>query len=556
MPRQESTIDREHWLIDQLNETLLAGAEELAHFGPYTVSQIRKSLTSMERGGLVQGTRMGATRTKQRRYTLTSSGVDEFKTFFQREPNWYNCEVGVRDLAARLPMVEQAYSVLPKLVGPDRHLLLDGLREGYIPRLVRFTWLRSGSLHAIADFEEGLWFVLVWVGLWSSVKVLRDKWNDRLGELDQYRCDWMSGAYVDRDANPSAWVIVAQDLWAAQVGIEEVAPDESFDRKLVFVDGRDLSRTRGLAPSEDRVTEITYPREIGKPERTVERLGRSAAMAAANGKGRHSVFNVVSEYHGCTAAQIRRYLGDAIDDEVGAVLQGLVDAGLVVRFGRNYFLAPDGSARAARIDRRSIDDVKESLENFVKEEAGTRNRYGTHDGRVMEIAIRLMRHGFPCANGWRTNIHVDGMKTVAPDLAVLVGDGPFGHNWYYLEYERSATTPQAVENKLRTYRDFANRGVHLPFIVVCDTEKAEKLFRDKGRDLNLSTTLYSDVMSGPLTGEATVFRHQGVPVSLHAPVDADQLLLWPEIRPRHAFVGRWAPDRKKTSTRRKRTKKA
>ena len=555
MRQRESTNDREQWLINQLNDTPWASAENLAWFGPYTVSQVRKSLTAMEHNGLVRGTKMGATRPKQNRYVLTENGVSHFREGVKEEPSWYNCQLGVRDLAARLPMVEQAYSVLPKLLGPDRHLLLDGLREGYIPRLVRFTWLRSGSLHAIVEFEEGLWFVLVWVGQWSSVKALRDKWNDRLGELDQYRCDSMSGSYVDRDANPSAWVIVAQDLWAAQMGIEEVAPDESCDRKLVFVDGRDLSRTRVLVPSEDRVTEITYPREIGKPERTVERLEQLASMAAANGKGRHSVFNVVSEYHGCTAAQIRRYLGDSIDDEVGAVLQELVDAGLVVRFGRNYFLAPDGSARAARIDRRPVDDVKKSLKNFVKEEDGTRNRYGTHDGRVMEIAIRLMRNGFPCANGWRTNIHVDGMKTVKPDLAVLVGDGPFGHNWYYLEYERSADTAKAIENKLRTYHDFANKGVDLPFIVVCDTEKAEELFLEKGKYLNVITAVYADVMTGLLTGDATVFRRREGPVSLYAPVDPRELLLWPEIRPRHAFVGRWAPDRKKTSIRRW-TKKA
>ena len=544
MPRQESTIDREHWLIEQLNDTLWASAEELAHFGPYTVSQIRKSLTAMERGGLVQGTRMGATRTMQRRYILTSAGVDEFQTWFQRDPSWYNCEGGVRDLAARLPMVEQVYNVIPKLLGRDRFLAIHGLRPGYIPRLVGFRWLRSGSWYAIAEFEGGLWFVLVWVGIWSSVKALRNKWDGCLRGLDQDRWDWMSGAYVDRDAYPSAWVIVAHDLWAAQVGVEEVAPDDSDDRKLVFVDGRDLSRNAGLVPSQDRVTEMTHRREIGEPERTVARLEQNAAMAAANGKGSHAVFNVVSEYHGCTAAQIRRYLRDAVDEDVGAVLEEQMEAGLVVRFGRNFYLAPKGWARAAKIDRISPITLQSRLSNFVTPEDGTRARYRTHDVRVLDIAIRLMHHGFPCANGWRTNIHVDGMKTVTADLAVLVGDGPFGHGWVFLEYEHSAKYPKAIENKLRTYRDFADKGVDLQVIVVCDEKRAEEHFRDEGRGLNLSTTLYSDVMSGPLTGEAKVFRHQGVPVSLHAPVDADQLLLWPEGRRRHAFVGRWAPDRR------------
>ena len=544
MPKQESTIDREHWLIEQLNEALWGSAEELVHFGPYTVSQIRKSLTAVEHGGLVQSTRMGATRTKQRRYILTSAGVEEFKTLFQREPSWDNCQLGVRDLAARLPMVEQFYSVIPKLLRSDRFLAIEGLRPGYIPRLVGFRWLRSGSWHAIAEFEGGVWFVLIWVGLGSSLKALRDKWRDRLHGIDQAPGDWMQGSYVERDAEPSAWVIVAHDLWAAQLGIEEVAPDDSDDRKIVFVDGRDLSRSEGLVPSADWIGEPVPPRAIGKPERAVERLEQSVAMAAANGKGRHAVFNAVAEYPSCTAAQVRRYLGDAIDEDVGAVLQEQMEADLVAGFGRHHYLAPDGSARAARIDRRRPDDVKDSLKNYIKGENGTRNRYRAHDGRVMEIAIRLMSHGYPCANGWRANLHVDGMRTVTPDLMVLVGDGPFGHNWYFLEYEHSATTPKAIENKLRTYRDFADKGVDLQVIVVCDKKLAEAHFWEQGQDLNIITAVYSDVMSGPLTGDVTVFRRRGGPVSLYAPVDSDRLLLWPERERRHDFAGRWAPDRR------------
>ena len=338
---------------------------------------------------------MSATVGRQNRYVLTTAGVDRFRELFHRDPSWYNCENGVRTMASRLPMVEQFYRTIPKLVGADRVLVGQDLIPGHIPMMKRFRWLRSSSWHAIIEFERDYWFILVWVGLWSSLRTLRDKWTDHRRGLTLVPSDRFTASHDDQIAQPSAWVIVAQDLWAAQLGIEEVAPYASDIEKLVFVDGRDLSRDLGLVPSQDQVIEELEPRDTDSPESTVDRLERNAAMIAVNGKGRHATFNVVSEYRGATAAQVRRYLGDALDDDVGAVLREQIDAGLIVRFGRNHFLAPTGSTRAANIDRRRADAVKGSMEAFIGPADGMRNRYRVHDGRVMEIAIRFRDQGFP-----------------------------------------------------------------------------------------------------------------------------------------------------------------
>ena len=482
MPRQENTLDREEWLIAWLDEMPLASAEDLVPCGPYSISQVRKSLTRMEAEGVVRGYRMTAILGLQKTYVLTTAGVDRFRGLYHRDPSWYNCEKGVGTLASRLPMVEQFYRTIPKLVGADRVLVGQDLRPGHIPRMTRFRWLRSSAWHAIIEFERDYWFILVWVGLWSSLKTLRDKWMDHRRGLTMVPSDRFTASHDDQVAQPSAWVIVAQDLWAAQLGIEEVAPYASEVEKLVFVDGRELSLDYGLVPTEDQVIEELDPRDTGSAESTVDRLERDAAMIAVNGKGRYAIFDVVSEYRGATAAQVRRYLGDALDDDVGAVLREQIDAGLVVQFDRNHYLAPTGSTRAANIDRRCADAVKGSTEAFIGPADGTRNRYRVHDGRVMEIAIRFRDQGFPCANGWRGTLHVDGMRTVTPDLMVLVDVGPFGHNRYYLEYERSAKTPEAIENKLRTYRDFAGKGALLPLIVVCDQDDLAKLFLAIGKN--------------------------------------------------------------------------
>lgn len=80
------------------------------------------------------------------------------------------------------------------------------------PRLGRFVLLRHHSFHAVAEFEDGLWFVLVWVGLWATSEVVRQNWGDRLkGLTHRAKYDW----FIDQpplESTPSAWVIVAEDI--------------------------------------------------------------------------------------------------------------------------------------------------------------------------------------------------------------------------------------------------------------------------------------------------------------------------------------------------------
>ena len=91
MPKRESTMVREEWLIGQLDDTPWASAAAIASFGSYTKSQVRKSLGTMVTDGLVRWKSMGATKPMQMRYILTREGVNNFRELFQREPSWYNC---------------------------------------------------------------------------------------------------------------------------------------------------------------------------------------------------------------------------------------------------------------------------------------------------------------------------------------------------------------------------------------------------------------------------------------------------------------------------------
>lgn len=97
---------------------------------------------------------------------------------------------------------------------------------------------------------------------------------------------------------------------------------------------------------------------------------------------------------------------------------------------------------------------------------------------------------------------------------VTVGDAAPGRHHFirpiymlmhwYVEYERSATTPGAIRNKLMPYFRAARRGYSCPVIVICETQKAADIFREQHRKLRrelgaaflLITSTYAQVAAG------------------------------------------------------------
>ena len=369
------------------------------------------------------------------------------------------------------------------------------------PRLHRFIWLRSDSYHAIVEFENGVWFVLIWTGVWSTAEVLRRKWDDRLkGSLDHRPwIEWGIDDEIPREARPSAWVIVGLDHWAAQVAYQEIAPGEGPYTKMVLVDGEELYGEFLALPSADRIVESNPDRDVGEPARVLRKLEEHDQEAAISGKFPFGVFRTVTEFYGATTAQVARLLRNS-DDET-PVLRRLVAAGLVVIIDGRFYLTEPAWRRAVKIDRVSGGRAKNRLASFITEEDHTRKRYRRHDAAVMDLADQFRRHGMPVAKGWRAVLNVPGVTQVAPDLVVCVGDGPFGNAWHYLEFERSATEPAAVERKLRPYFRMADNGVSLPLLVVCERRTAEEVFWAKGRGLRMLTTTLAEARPGPWWGQ-------------------------------------------------------
>ena len=90
----------------------------------------------------------------------------------------------------------------------------------------------------------------------------------------------------------------------------------------------------------------------------------------------------------------------------------------------------------------------------------------------------------------------------------------------YLEYERSATTPAAIREKLMPYFRAVRRGYDCFVVFICETERAAEIFRQQHRNLQrelgvvfpLITSTYAEVTAGNLFD--TCWNLDGMPVRL------------------------------------------
>ena len=83
-----------------------------------------------------------------------------------------------------------------------------------------------------------------------------------------------------------------------------------------------------------------------------------------------------------------------------------------------------------------------------------------------------------------------------------------------LEFERSATNPQAALEKLLPYRKAYEAGVGRPVIFVLETPGVEALYQRLGADLPMITSNLADIRRGPIRGRKTCWRYRGEPIEV------------------------------------------
>ena len=136
-----------------------------------------------------------------------------------------------------------------------------------------------------------------------------------------------------------------------------------------------------------------------------------------------------------------------------------------------------------------------------------------HTDGVNDIVVALKAAGGTVYAGRMLVINIPDVAQLAPDIlmeAEIAGE----RRLVPMEFERSAKGEGDIREKLEPWRIAMDHG--LPYLVafVCETGAAEEIFSGLTGDLLLLTTTLREVKSGPVTGEETIWRYEGQPISV------------------------------------------
>ena len=195
------------------------------------------------------------------------------------------------------------------------------------------------------------------------------------------------------------------------------------------------------------------------------------AYPTVNGKRAFRTFRAIDGSPGVTLEQISADIG--VDKKaVQALLEPMVGAHVITVQANGHYLDVSGRGLLADSQRRSRSGVKRRW-GVYQEPGGEYTRaQRLHNQGQLEAILALRRHGFPAfptmgivieASYWASNRR--RTIRVAPDGCVLLPPGLLA----FLEYERSAQTPKALERKAQNYRRLADLGLHVPVLFITDS---------------------------------------------------------------------------------------
>ena len=521
------TVDQA-WVVGVLTQMPLASASDLAGVGRLTQVRCGQILKELERRGCSMSVRLGATRPVQNRWFLTRAGIRKAFPYHTGRVPWYLSESGLKNLIRRLPMLEQFYMLATSLINSPDVLLPETTIPASIPELCvdpptdrclqRFQWLRSSTIHAVVHYHRQLVIPLVWVGHWGPSPA----WK-KYDEGEHARGLWYfsptlytGGGNLSHQTQPSAWAVVGIDTWALDEGCRALPWEAPH---AYFMDG-ELLYPLHLQASVMEIYDEKPDGAMGIPEHVVnwanikpEQKGTEhdeiedeelTVVGALNGMVAFNAFTFVEEWPSARAADIARWCGQP-PSKMRKVLRRLVKVDLLAEFDGHYYLGYAGMSASARQGRISPRTVRAMFETFVTDSDHRRRQYRIHDRKLAQMASFWRSCGLLCIAGRRGQLVVPGEVTLDPDARFRLGGNRDQKPWHFLEYERSATSPSQVINKLEGYRSFYEQEARVPLMVVCDNAAAEQVFWDVAGDMDLMTSTYDRAMKGDLL-ERLTFR--------------------------------------------------
>ena len=182
--------------------------------------------------------------------------------------------------------------------------------------------------------------------------------------------------------------------------------------------------------------------------------------------------------------------------------------GLLKKIEEVYYLTPLSMTLLARRNRISPRTIENRLLSYLDDSMERHHHDLTHNRGMLEIVRIFHRHGIEVAGGFRDVYHVQYVTQVQPD-GLLYVNGPWGPGLYFLEYERSAEGPEAITEKLRTYRRLRGLGVQLRVIWITDRQRAAELFRRRAGNIDVMVATLDELRQGQIAGPNAIWRRNG-----------------------------------------------
>ena len=537
------------WALRGIFQSPLSSIPDLLGWNGYDERTCRAVVKELDQIGYVVPEKIGNTMPAINRYRATELGHRYWRYYFGDETiPWGNDEKEYALLKERLPMAEQTYRRLPSFIG-----------DGGAEEVTAFRWLRSSSIHAVAEYDTGYWVMFIWAGLWADWATMREKWQYRFRGLTHTNRaaihDQSTGASgVDLSARPSAVAVIAIDNWAAQVAVDVLTPHVDQPKLRVFTPDADLLRDFVFRPTPDSLTERPRgsnrwpkpPAAVCSPPSIANKPAFDVAITAEEWPGARvsQIADVLGERTGNVRPIVKRLMGNAPESRKRTVVpasrqvrsgQVAPAPALISEFDGRHFMSLAGLDHAARRDRIRPEKARRRFGHYLSEESKSRDHYRRHDGRVMSMAAKMKLCGLPVAAGWRACWNVPNLTQIVPDFVVrfgtvAVGDATGPPLWWFGEYESTSKTTAAISDKMSTFFGLydllrAQGREWFGILLICDDENVERIFWRVGRGLLLFTATYDRVMQGSLVGDSTVWKMYGKPACVSVP-PGNSLISW------------------------------
>ena len=225
------------------------------------------------------------------------------------------------------------------------------------------------------------------------------------------------------------------------------------------------------------------------------------AVATQLGAAEKRMLDLLAAWPLCTTEQLANLMGGLTERRANQLLGALRRLGLARREGEAHVLSDEGLAYLARRDRAAVGTA---LDRWSAEPtdggayAGTALRtlasQGEHQRGLAEFVSMLALDAaasrdhtlldlLPTHRSQITYPYRDTGYVIHPDASFQVGYKD-EWTWYLLEYERRATTPKRLPERLASYRRYFERGRarldhegRSPMVLfVFETEHAEQVF--------------------------------------------------------------------------------